>query len=364
MKQYEKLMKKCITLAKKGKGKVSPNPMVGAIIFDDSFNVISTGYHQKYGEAHAEVNAVKNAKTDLKGKSIIVNLEPCSHHGKTPPCADLIIKNKFKKVIVGMVDPNPLVAGQGILKLQEAGIEVITGVLEDECKKLNEVFIKNHTEKKPFITIKTATTLDGKIATSTGSSKWITDEKSRNYVQKLRNDYDAILTGSGTIIKDNPSLNCRLKSGKNPIRIILDTNLKADPKSNVYKNDETKVIVATKKDIEESKIQKFPKNVEFVKCSLKNNHIDLNELLTKLFKMSITSIMVEAGSTLNSSFIKEGLADKLIQFLAPKIIGDKDAINFVENFNVKDINDSIKLKTSTTKTFDGDIMIESYFEKN
>lgn len=364
MKQYEKLMKKCIALAKRGNGKVSPNPMVGAIIFDNDFNVISTGYHQKYGEAHAEVNAIKNTNINLKGKSIIVTLEPCSHHGKTPPCADLIIEKGFKKVVIGMVDPNPLVAGKGILKLQEAGIEVITGILEDECKSLNEVFIKNHVEKKPFITIKTATTLDGKIATSTGSSKWITGEKSRNYVQKLRNDYDAILTGSRTIIEDNPNLNCRLKNGKNPIRIILDTNLKTNPKSNPYKNDGTKIIIAIKKNIEVSKIKKFPKYIEFIECNLKDSHIGLNELINKLYEKRITSILVEAGGTLNSAFIKEELADKLIQFIAPKIIGDKNAISFVENINIKDINKSIKLKTSKIKTFDDDIMIESYFEKS
>lgn len=364
MKKYEELMKRCISLAKKAKGQVSPNPLVGAVVFDDDFNIISEGYHQRYGCCHAEVNAVNSANCDLKGKSIIVNLEPCSHYGKNPPCADLIIKKGFKKVVIGMVDPNPLVAGKGILKLQEAGIEVITGILEGECKKLNEVFIKNHLEKKPFITIKTATTLDGKIATSTGSSKWITCEKSRQYVQKLRNDYHAILTSSSTVIKDNPSLNCRLKNGKNPVRIILDTNLKTSPESNVYKNDATRVIIAVKNDIENIKIKKFPENIEFIKCNLKDGHIDLEELFNKLYEEKITSILVEAGSMLTSAIIKENLADKLVQFIAPKITGDSFAISFVSGFKIENINDSIGLVGLSTKKLGTDIMTESYFPKN
>lgn len=359
--QYKKLIKECLKLAKKGEGKTSPNPMVGAVIFDDNFNIVSKGYHQKYGESHAEVNAVKNAACSLKGLSIAVNLEPCSHYGKTPPCADLIIKEGFKRVIVGMVDPNPIVSGNGIKKLQEAGIEVVTGVLEKECKKLNEVFLKDQIHKKPFITIKTATTLDGKIACKTGSSKWITSEKSRNYVQKLRNSHDAILTSSNTVIIDNPSLTCRMKNGKNPIRIVIDSKLKADPKSNVYRDDQTPVFIVTDKNISEQKQKTYPNYVNFIKCKLKNGKIDLKDASQKLYEKNIKSILIEAGGTLNHAFVNEKLADKLIQFIAPKIIGDKDAISFIQGFDINKIEESQLLTELNIKSLKPDIMIESYF---
>lgn len=359
--QYKKLMRQCLNLAKKGEGKTSPNPMVGAIIFDDNFNIISKGYHQKYGKAHAEVNAVKKAHRSLKGLSIAVNLEPCSHHGKTPPCADMLIKEGFKRVIIGMTDPNPMVSGKGIKKLKDAGIEVVTGILEEECKKLNEVFLKDHIDKKPFITIKTATTLDGKIACKTGSSKWITSEKSRNHVQKLRNQYDAILTSSNTIIIDNPSLTCRMENGKNPSRIIIDSCLKTDPNSNVYQNDKTPIFIVTDENISESKQKSYPAHVKFIKCSLKNNKINLTEAVQKLYCQNIKSILIEAGGTLNYAFINEKLVDKLIQFIAPKIIGDKEAISFVQGFDISKIDKSQMLTRLSTKSFKPDIMMEAYF---
>lgn len=359
MKKYEKLMKRCLKLAEKAKGKTSPNPMVGAVIVDEECNIISEGYHKKWGDKHAEVNACNSADCSCEGKTIIVNLEPCSHHGKNPPCADMIIKNKFKRVIVGNVDPNPLVAGKGIKKLEEAGIEVITGVLEEECSRLNEVFLKNHREKLPFITIKTATTLDGKIATKTGSSKWITGEKARREVQKLRSTNDAIMTGSGTVIKDNPSLTCRLKDGKSPTRIIVDSKLKTDPKSNVYNDDGTMIIILTTV----KKTGNYPAHVEIITCKEKGGFVDLKDAIKKLYEKGITSILVEAGAGLNSAFIKEKIADKLIQFIAPKILGDEKAVNFVESIDIKEIKDSICLNLYKTKSIGDDIMCEYYFFK-
>ena len=361
---YKKYMRKCINLAKLSLGKVAPNPLVGAVVLDKNGNFAGCGRHEKYGHAHAEVNAIKNAKEngfDIKGGTIIVNLEPCSHFGKTPPCADLIIKEGLRTVVVGCKDPNPKVAGRGIKKLEDAKIKVVVGVLEDECKKLNEVFIKNHTKNAPFVVLKTATTLDGKIATKTGSSKWITAEKSRNYVQKLRNEYDAILTGSGTVIVDNPSLTCRLKNGKNPIRIVIDSQLKTDPKSKVYNGDGTKIFVAV---AENTDIKGFGTNtVEFIKCSVSKTtgKIDLSELLIKLYEKGINSIMVEAGGELNQAFIQANLADKLYQFVAPKILGDSEAKSFVSGCDIKDINDSHKLLISSTKKLGQDIVIECYF---
>ena len=357
-KEYKKLMRRCLALAKKSEGHTSPNPLVGAIIFDDNFRIISEGRHEYYGGNHAERNAVLSAKENLKGKSIIVNLEPCSHYGKTPPCADLLIEKGFKRVICGMVDPNPEVAGQGIERLKKAGMDVIVGVLEDECRELNKVFLKNQIKKEVYIAIKTATTLDGKIATRTGSSKWITDEVSRKEVQKLRNKYDAILTSSKTIIADNPSLTCRMRKGRNPVRVVVDTNLSTSPDAKVYNNDGTRVIVLTSKEND-----KLPKHVEVVVCPLKNGHVDLNFAMQKLFDMKIRSVLVESGGTLNRAFIEENLADELIQFIAPKILGDKQGVNFVEGFDRLQISQCNNLSMETIKRLKNDIMIVSRFIK-
>ena len=361
LRQYEKLMRRCIKLAKKSEGRVSPNPLVGAIVFDDDFRIISEGRHERYGENHAERNAILSAKENLKGKSIIVNLEPCSHYGKTPPCADLIIEYGIKRVITGMVDPNPKVSGKGIQKLKDNGIEVITGVLEKECRELNEIFIKNQTKKMPFITVKTATTLDGKIATSTGSSKWITDEASRKEVHKLRNKYDAILTSSSTVIKDNPSMTCRIKNGRNPVRIIADTNLKTDKDSKIYENNGAKIIVLVSNQISDKQIKHHTQNAEFIKCPLKNGHIDLKYAIKELFNMGIMSILVEAGSIFNNTVIQEKLADNFIQFIAPKMLCDKNGLSFAEGCSRNEISECNNLIITSTKKLKNDIIIKGVF---
>jgi len=362
MNQHEYYIKRCIELAKQGEGKVAPNPLVGAVVLDKNGVVIAEGYHEKYGELHAEANALKNVGEEAKGGTIYVSLEPCSHWGKTPPCADLIIEKGLKKLVVGMVDPNPVVAGRGIERCKNAGIEVITGVLEDECKKLNEIFIKHITQKKPFVAIKTACTMDGKIATKTGSSKWITSENARNEVQRLRNKYDAILTGSGTVIADNPSMNCRMEKGRNPVRIVVDSELKTSPDSKIYNNDNTRVIIAVKQDINEEKIKQYPENVEFIKCTPnQDGKVDLKYLINKLYETGITSILVEAGGILNGQLVKSGLVDKIYMFMAPKILGDSEGKSFIEGFDIKDINDSLGLKFDAIKEYSPDILVEGYF---
>ncbi len=363
LREYNKLMRRCINLAKKSEGRVSPNPLVGAVIFDDNFRIISEGRHEFFGGNHAERNAVLNAKEDLKGKSVIVNLEPCQHYGKTPPCADLLIEKGFKRVITGMVDPNPIVSGKGIEKLERAGIEVITGVLENECRKLNEIFIKNQTENKPFITIKTATTLDGKIAARTGDSKWITDEYSRLQVHKLRNKYDAVLTSSNTVKKDNPYMTCRIKNGRNPVRIILDTNLSTIPESNIYNSDNTRVIIITSEKTDEKKFKKYAPHVEIIKCPLKNGYINLENAIKIIYNTGIKSILIEAGGTLNNSFIQSNLADNLIQFIAPKILSDNQGLDFVQGCERDKISKCNNLIIISTKRLKHDIMVTSRFIK-
>lgn len=361
---YEKYMKRCIKLAKMSYGRVSPNPLVGAVVLDKNGNFAGEGRHECYGQAHAEVNAIAAAEKngiDVAGGTIVVNLEPCSHFGKTPPCADLIIQKKLKKVVIGCVDLNPKVSGNGIKKLENAGIEVVQGILEQECRDLNEIFIKNQTQKMPFVAIKTATTLDGKIATKTGSSKWITSTKARKKVQELRNQYDAILTGSKTVIADNPSLTCRLDeaNSRNPVRIVIDSNAKTSPDSKVYANDGTRVVLCV---CEDADVSKFGENVEILRCPTikKTGKLDLDYLFKKLYETGVCSILVEAGGQLNGAVLQKNLADKLYQFVAPKILGDKDAKSFAEGFDINDINDSLKLKITSVKKYTPDVLVEAY----
>ena len=366
MQNYNKYMKKCFNLAKKGEGKTSPNPLVGAVLTDKNGKILSTGFHKGYGLDHAEVDCIKNFEkkygknVDYSEATLYVNLEPCNHFGKTPPCSDLIIKKRIKKVVIGIKDPNPNHTG-GIKKLKKAGIEVIENVLKDEAKKLNEVFFKNAKENTPFVAIKTATTLDGKIASKTGSSKWITSESARNYVQKLRNKYDGILTSSNTVITDNPSLTARGKGLKNPVRIILDSHLKTNPNSKVYNNDGVKILLlhTGKNLINNPEI--YPHNIKLIKVkSSISGKVDLREALKIIHKEGLTSILVEAGGILCGEFIKHNLADKIYHFVAPKILGDNNAKSFVQGFDISNIKECRNYKITTLKNLNPDIMFELY----
>jgi diaminohydroxyphosphoribosylaminopyrimidine deaminase / 5-amino-6-(5-phosphoribosylamino)uracil reductase len=361
MTNYDKYMKKCIKLALKGDGKTSPNPLVGCVVLDKDNKEIAIGYHKAYGKAHAEADALsKLCDEESQGSTLIVNLEPCSHWGKTPPCADLIIKKGVKKLVIGMQDPNELVAGKGIEKCKEAGIEVITDVLHDEVLQLNEVFIKNHTKKACFVAIKTATTMDGKIATITGSSKWITSEKARNEVQKIRNRYDAILTTSSTIIMDNPSMTCNLKGGKNPTKIILDRELKTDFSSKIYNSSGEKIYIAVDEDIDKAKTDSIPTCVVVIKCPTHNCKLDMSFLLQKLFETGINSVLIEAGGKLNGELVSLGVVDKIYQFIAPKILGDEKGINAFEGRIIKEISDSLNFKVSNIHAFYPDVLVTYY----
>ena len=355
---YEFFMKKCIELAHKAEGKVSPNPLVGAIVTDDNGNIISTGYHKKYGDFHAEKNALDKAGEKAKGKILFCNLEPCNHYGKNPPCTKAIIESGIKKVIVGCKDTNPKAKG-GIEELQSNGIEVIDGILEKESQKLNEIFFTNIEKKRPFIAIKSATTLDGKIATQTGSSKWITSEASRMEVQKLRNKYDAIITSSKTILKDNPSLTCRMDGGRNPIKIIVDKDIELTPNLKIFDGDE-KVIIACAQNADMIKTDCFRENVEFIPCPLKFSHIDLEFLIKKLYEQKICSILCESGGTFAGALLQTGLVDKIYQFVAPKILGDKKATGYIEGYTFSNINDCLKLNVENVKMFGDDILFEMY----
>lgn len=345
MQSYEKYMKKCFELAKKGLGKTSPNPLVGCIVLDKNGNEISSGYHEKYGENHAERNALMNLKqNEAQEGTLIVNLEPCSHFGKTPPCADLIIERGLKKVVIAMRDVNPVVAGNGIKKLQNAGIEVIEGVLEQEAQELNEIFIKNMQKKAVFVALKTATTLDGKIATKTAQSKWITSQTSRNKGKELRTFYDAVLTTSSTVLADNPKFECKTK-------ILLDRQLKCSFDMRYFKTG--KIYVATCI----SNLPNTPENIEFIQCPEKDGQIDLKYLFEKLFEQKIMSIFIEAGGILNGELIEQNLADKIYQFIAPKIIGDNEAKSAYSGRNVEKLDLARDFEIKSIEKLDTDILL-------
>lgn len=341
---YENYMKKCIELAKNGEGQTSPNPMVGCVVLDKNENEISTGYHHKYGDNHAERDALlKLHNGEEKGGTLIVNLEPCSHHGKTPPCADLIIERGLKKVVIGMQDVNPIVAGNGINKLQKAGIEVISGIMEEECKKLNEIFIKNMTQNKCFIAIKTATTLDGKIATSNGSSKWITSSAAREKVKEIRNCYDAIMTTSSTILADNPTMLHRKK-------IILDRRLKTNLEAPIYKNGEIYLFNET--------LDMFEGGVNFIKTPVIANKLDLEFVFERAYELGIKSILIESGGILNGSALK--YTDKIYHFIAPKITGDNSSLSCFNFQKINDINNSLNFEIESIEHFEPDILLTYY----
>jgi len=361
-----KYMKRALELAKKGEGYTSPNPLVGAVIVKDG-KIIGEGYHEKYGSYHAEVNAFLNAKEDVKGATMYVTLEPCSHYGKTPPCANKIVEKGIKKVVIAHKDPNDKVAGRGINILKENGIEVVTGVLEEESRKLNEIFLKYITTKLPFSILKTAMTLDGKIASRTGDSKWITNEESRNYVHKLRQKLSAIMVGIGTIIADDPYLTTRLEGvpSRDPIRIVVDTKARIPLEANVLNlNSNARTIVAVTELAPAEKLQKIKdKGGEVIITPLKNNKVDLNYLMKALGEKGIDSILIEGGSELNFSAIEAGIVDKVNAFIAPKIIGGNMAKTPIGGQGIELMKNALILNNIDIQRFGDDLMIEGYIRK-
>ncbi|MDD2370477.1 MAG: bifunctional diaminohydroxyphosphoribosylaminopyrimidine deaminase/5-amino-6-(5-phosphoribosylamino)uracil reductase RibD [Firmicutes bacterium] len=368
MDRDKKFMKRAIELAKKGEGSTRPNPLVGAVIVKNG-EIIGEGYHQYYGENHAEIEAINSSKESVVGATLYVNLEPCSHYGKTPPCANRIVEEGFSKVVIGMMDPNPKVAGKGIGILKKNNIEVVVGVLENEAKQLNEIFIKYITENRPFTYLKYGMTLDGKIATTTGDSKWITNDKSRQEVHKIRNKVGAIMVGIGTILADDPSLNTRIKniSGKchDPIRIIVDSECRIPPTAKVlHLNSQSKTIVAVTKKADPLKIgEVLATGAEVLIVDQKDERVNLNSLIKILGEKGIDSILIEGGSELSYSVLAESLIDKVMAFISPKIIGGARAPTPVGGKGINLIKDAIELKKVKRKVYGQDIMIEGYIKK-
>jgi diaminohydroxyphosphoribosylaminopyrimidine deaminase / 5-amino-6-(5-phosphoribosylamino)uracil reductase len=326
--RHETFMKAALAWARKGLGKTSPNPAVGAVIVRRN-QILAAGFHRKAGEAHAEVEALNRLQGKARaGDTLYVTLEPCNHYGRTPPCTLAIVEKGIRKVVVGMRDPNPHVAGGGCDTLAGQGVEVVTGVLEAECRRLNEWYVTTVTQGRPFVIAKTALTLDGWTATSAGHSQWVTNERSREWVHRLRHQVDAILVGVGTVTADDPLLNTRLKRGKgrDPVRIIVDTRLSIPENARVLaQGDGPETFIAVGDDVPARRLEKFKrKGISLLLCPKKQGRVDLRALMERLGTRSITSVLLEGGSTLMGAMIRERLVDKFCIFKAPKILGGSD----------------------------------------
>jgi len=358
MNTHEKYMNLAFNLAKKAKGKTSPNPMVGAIVVKNG-RIIGRGYHQKAGLSHAEVIALDQAGSKAQGATLYVTLEPCTHFGKTPPCVHRIIASGVKEVIIGMVDPNPKNNGKGIEILRQNKIKVKVGFLEDELRALNAVFIKYISKRIPFITVKVGQSLDGKIATRTGDSKWVTSDKSRSYAHKLRSEFDAVMVGVNTVLRDNPRLSPWL-SDRRLIKIVVDSQLSTPQDANIFSKD-SPVIIATLPALpgqETENREILAKKAKILEVKEKEGQINLKDMMKKLAHEGIANILVEGGGTLLGSLFDEGLVDRVLFFISPKIIGGKEAISSVMGQGVVRADRAIKLKQVSLKRIGEDFLIE------
>ena len=363
---HETFMKRCIELAKKGTGFVSPNPLVGSVIVKDG-KIISEGWHKAHGEIHAEAMALSEVNSsELNGATLYCTLEPCSHSSKekiNPPCARTIAEFPFKEIVIGMVDPNPAVSGNGIRLLESAGIKVTTGILEAVCRELNPAFITHIQKKRPFIRLKSAQTLDGFIATSTGKSKWITSELSRTRVHEYRAELDAVLIGADTAIADNPTLNVRLVKGRNPKRIVIDSKGRTPLDLNLYTDElRSKTIVCVGRNCPEEFINSLQKqDVTILLCEEINGYLNLKNVISRLYKNGIYSILVEGGQKLTSIFLKEKLFDEWCVMVSPKVFGT--GLSVLNDIGVDNVADAIELKNISTEMLGNEILIKGVNDK-
>jgi diaminohydroxyphosphoribosylaminopyrimidine deaminase/5-amino-6-(5-phosphoribosylamino)uracil reductase len=358
----EKYMHMALKLAAKALGRTSPNPMVGAVVVKKG-KVVSSGYHQKAGEPHAEAIALRKAGTAARGATLYVTLEPCSHTNKrTPPCSPLVVQSGVKRVVVAMIDPNPHVSGGGIKALRKAGIEVLTGVLEADAKKLNEAFIKQVTTGMPFVTLKIAQTLDGRIATATGESKWITGEEARKEGHRLRDSHDAILVGINTVLKDDPSLTTRIPHGRDPLRVIVDSKLRISCNAKVLtQRSEAKTCIATLDSMPKDRLGALlDAGAEILIAKGKDGQVDLKDLMRMLGSFGVTSVLIEGGSTVNASALKAGIVDKVVMFAAPLLMAGTDSLCSIGGKSPARLSKAIRLHRVTSQWVGQDLMIEGY----
>ena len=358
----QKYMRMALRLAEKARGRTSPNPMVGALVVT-SGKIVGKGYHRRAGEPHAEAIALKRAGEAAKGATLYVTLEPCSHTDKrTPPCTPLVMQSGVRRVVVAMIDPNPRVSGRGIKALKSAGIEVTTGVLDAEAKKMNEAFIKHITRGVPFVTLKIAQTLDGKIATSSGASKWITGEKAREEAHRLRDSHDAVLVGINTVLTDDPSLTTRIPGGRDPVRVIVDSRLRIPVNAKVVtQSSPARTMVATLEGAPKSRIKKLQEaGVEVLRVKSAHGRVDLRDLMRKLGKRDIMSVLIEGGAEINAAALKAGLVDKVVIFLAPLLMTGTDSLCSIGGSSPARLSQALKLRDVSAKFIGKDLMIEGY----
>ncbi len=378
----QEYMRTALELARKGEGKVSPNPMVGCLAVKGG-EIIAQGYHEAYGGYHAERNALTHCEADPEGAELYVTLEPCCHYGKTPPCTEIILEKKIKKVYVGCLDSNPKVAGKGVNILREHGVEVEVGILEEECRALNEVFFYYMEHKLPFAAMKYAMTLDGKIACETGDSKWVTGPEARNYVQCLRNRYRGVMAGIGTVLEDDPMLNCRMEGGRSPVRIICDARLRIPPDCQIVKTArEYETIVAwnpqsaeefyhqgveAQNKLENIRAYLQEKGIVLLETPLTAGclapQLDLKKLFQQLGDRGIDSILLEGGGTLNASALQQGLVQRVYAFVAPKLVAGANAKSPVEGIGVPKMEDAVIIQGMEVLRFGKDICITGRIEK-
>jgi diaminohydroxyphosphoribosylaminopyrimidine deaminase/5-amino-6-(5-phosphoribosylamino)uracil reductase len=354
----EHYMRIALNLAKKGAPWACPNPLVGAVIVRND-RIIGKGYHRCCGENHAEINAIENATETVRGSTIYINLEPCSHHGKTPPCVDRLVREKPARIVIGTVDPNPLVSGRGIAALKRHGIETRVGVLADQCLEVNEVFFKFIRTRIPFVTLKFAQSIDGKIATATGHSRWISSEPSRVFAHRLRSLHEAILVGSGTVVKDDPELTCRLVRGRDPLRVVVDSKLKIPLEARILQEqDRAKTLVFTTAEHVGKKMAALSdRGIEVKVAGVRQ--VDLPAVLQELGKRQVSSLLVEGGAGVLTSFIRERLADRLIIISAPKIFGK--ATDAIGDLAVRTVDQAIPLAIRRVSRKNGDIIVDARF---
>jgi len=357
LKNDEYYIKRCFKLAQKGIGKVTPNPLVGAVIVENN-KIISESFHKKYGEYHAERNAINKLPEnyDFSNSTIYINLEPCTHHGKTPPCCDLIIKKKFKRVVFAMKDPNPLVAGKSIEKLKKNNIQYDFGVLEYQAKYLNRFFIKHIQSKLPYLTIKVAQSINGKIASYNYKSKWLSNELSRKDVHSNRSKYDAILVGTNTVLKDKPSLNVRLTKGRNPKRIILDRNLSLNP-DDIYNesNLSDTILISSIKNKNSLKLEEIKNKVNVILVDESDDKLNLKSAFEKIGELGINSIYIESGSKLSSNLLENNLIDEIIIYQTPKFLGK--GISLFDEYEIDNPNVINEFYLHKFKRFDDDVKL-------
>lgn len=360
-------MQEALKLAEKGRGSTNPNPMVGSLVVRNG-EIVGKGYHQKAGKPHAEIEALQDAGEKSRGATLYVTLEPCCHYGRTPPCVGRIIQAGIRKVIIAMEDPNPKIAGKGIQELRAAGIEVRVGVLEKEAQQLNEIFIKYITTGLPFVLCKMAMSLDGKIATVSGESKYITNAESRQWVHRMRSELDAVMVGIGTVLADDPLLTARVKDypGRNPHRIIIDSTLRIPWKARVLDKDPVvKTLIFTLESASGEK-RKFLEAMGVLVFSAKENDqgkVLLRSVLEQLGRMEISSLLIEGGAEINASAFREGLVDKVVCFIAPKIIGGRQAPTPVGGEGILSLKEAVTLYHPQIRMLGGDVMIEGYVKQ-